>query len=179
MNSTAYSQQAFEQRQQERAQQMQTLLNNDATYQAAARALQTAQQELEHLQTFVKNQPTLERRLQYNQNMVEARQAAKDAEKTALVAHNAVYHQAQLAKIEAEKQAKNQARAEQQARLAQEEEAQAKKTYKASYLAAGGTEAQFEAAWSGPNGLWEKELQARAQANVAAAQHHMSQRYAL
>src|SRR6266571_2916931 len=107
MNNTAYSQAQFETRQAERAEQMQAALNNDATFQAAARALEKAQQDLEHLQTFIVNQRTLERRLQYNPNLIEAKANVTQAEKAALTARNAVFHQAQLAKIEAEKQAKN------------------------------------------------------------------------
>src|SRR6266487_6592290 len=97
MNNPAYSQQAFEARQQQRAEQMQTLLNNSPTYQAAARALLDAQQNLEHLETFVKNQPTLDKRLRYNGNVTQARQAVKDAEAAALQARNEVFRQAHLA----------------------------------------------------------------------------------
>jgi len=179
MNTTAYSQIEFEARQQQKAEQMQAALAADPGYQNAVKGLEKAQADLDHLQTFIANQRTLERRLQYNPNLIEAKANVTQAERAALTARNAVFHQAQQAKIEAEKQAKNQAQTEQQARLAAEQEAQAKKTYKASYLAAGGTEPQFEAAWVGPNGLWEKELQARAAANVAAVQHSMGQRYAL
>src|SRR5438876_11993365 len=120
MNNTAYSQQAFEARQAQRAEQMQAALAADAPYQSAARALEKAQADLEHLQTFIANQRTLERRLQYNQNLTEAKANVTQAEASALQARNAVFHQAHLAKLEAEKQARDQAQREQQARLAQE-----------------------------------------------------------
>ncbi len=173
MPNTAYSQSEFEARQQQKAEQMQTLLNNDAPYQAAARALLDAQQNLEHLETFVKNQPSLERRLQYNGNVTQARQAVKDAEAAALQARNEVFRQAHLARLEEQKQAKNQAQAELQQKRAKELEQEMKVEYRAVWQ---GDQASFDAAWPG---LYQRELETRAQANVAAAQHSMGQHYQL
>jgi len=173
MPNTAYSQSEFEARQQQKAEQMQTLLNNSPTYQAAARALLDAQQNLEHLETFVKNQPTLTKRLQYNGNITAAKQAVKDAEAAALQARNEVFRQEHLARLEEQRAGRERVQTEQQQKRAQELEQEMKAEYRAVWQ---GDQASFDAAWPG---LDQRALEARAQANVAAAKHSMGQRYQL
>jgi cysteinyl-tRNA synthetase len=58
-----------------------------------------------------------------------------------------------------------------QAQYAAQEEAAAKEQYRGAFLAHGGTEAQFEAAWGRPGGLWEQELERRRIESEAELRH--------
>ncbi|MBO0778997.1 MAG: hypothetical protein J2P37_09250 [Ktedonobacteraceae bacterium] len=90
--------------------------------------------------------------------------AAKDALRAAQEHFNEVSRDATALALEARKRSREfeqkaeQKRKEAQAEHAKEQEAEAKEQFRARYLASGGTEAGFAAAWPA---MWAKELERR------------------
>lgn len=173
MNNTAYSQSEFEARQQERAEQVTQELAGDSQYQAALSTLNTARGNLAHLQELAKAQPTIDRRLAYNESLTEARQAVTDAEKAAQSRKNEFLKTRRLHQLEEQQVEREKAQAEQQQKRAQELEQEMKAEYRAVWQ---GDQASFDAAWPG---LYQRELETRAIEQRQAVKHNMGQRYAL
>jgi hypothetical protein len=171
MSNTAYSTAQFEQRNAEVVADRSQARDNDPAVKAAKATFNKATTALEDLQSYVATLP-LQRRLAYNGNITDAKQAVIDAVKAVRAAENTHVRNVYLAKLEATKAEQQQTQEKQHLQFASEQEAAAKTEMKTWYLSAGGLETQFEQAW--PD-MWQKELQQRTTENLAGAKRAMNQ----
>ena len=100
--------------------------------------------------------------------VTQAKAAVEQAQKAFNVAQNSAAAARWAARLQAEETQRQEQRDQAQNSAAMLEELNAKEQFLPAWVAAGGTEATFEQAWSGPGGLWQEELKRRAAAVLAA-----------
>lgn len=167
---TSSSEQAqFQELSQQHQEAYEQRLEADTTVSEAKRALSRAQANLEELQAYTRGLP-FQQRVQYTGNFTQAQEAITQAQAAYSKATNDFARKEYLASLEAKKAEQRQALETEQARYAQEQEAQAKAEFRSRYLASGGTPEAFEKAF--PE-MWQAELMRRTQQESHTLRQHM------
>jgi hypothetical protein len=140
------------------------------SFKAARQTMQDAGARVADLEEKISNAPMQyqagPRRDAYILNLQQELQDAREAHSEALAVYGSMYHRGgpgleAQAREQALRKRQEQAQAQRQAEFAQEQEQAAKVEYRVRYLAAGGTDEQFESAWPG---IWRGELKRRTHA---------------
>ena len=175
MNTSMYSQAAFESAQATQIAEREKALEADPDVRSARGKLEKAQADLESLQGYVKGLK-LEKRMQFNGNVAQAKEVLAAAEKEVRTAINAHTRRDYLKKLESQEAERTKQREAQHAQFALEQETAAKREFQSAWLQSGGTSESFEHAWK--TTIWPKELEARTAQQVGATQRALKQSHA-